>query len=278
MRVSSRVVLKFGGSVLRDESRLNAAAQEVRRYVERGLGVVAVVSAFRGRTDELIRAARAARGGWEGGRRLEPELVGLGEMEAAAGLALAIEGLGVGLAAEVFCARRLRLVAEGNDPLASLPVAMDPEPLEWALEAGRVAVVPGFTAVDGLGRTVLLGRGGTDLTAVFVGAAIGAEVRLVKDVGSIMEWSPEDGRGPSPRRFASITFEDALALSDRAIQPAAVRLARRLGRPFRFTGLGSDEGTLVGDGQTRLEGEVSGRTGGMPAVGVEVPVCERARV
>ena len=56
MPADRTIVLKFGGSVLRDEDSLAGAVHEIYRWRREGARVVAVVSAFDGRTDELIAA------------------------------------------------------------------------------------------------------------------------------------------------------------------------------------------------------------------------------
>ncbi|MEN0019936.1 MAG: hypothetical protein AAF747_03525 [Planctomycetota bacterium] len=251
---SQPVLLKFGGSVLVGPERLADAAAEIRRVLQQGRPVVAVVSAFKGRTDELLARAWVASGGAESfqGHALA-QISGQGELEAAALLALALRSAGI--EAEALTPQEIGLVAEG-EPTSAEPRSVNGRVIEDWLAAGRVVVLPGFVATTATGRPVTLGRGGSDLTAVFVGDAIGAEVRLVKDVGSVFEREPTSADGAG-RAYGSLTWADALALPERAIQPAATRLGAQLDRPFRFVGLGSDEGTLVGADATAFAGEVA---------------------
>ncbi len=51
-------VLKFGGSVLRDEADGAEAVHEIYRYLRRGCRVLAVVSALGETTDELLAKAQ----------------------------------------------------------------------------------------------------------------------------------------------------------------------------------------------------------------------------
>ena len=79
----------------------------------------------------------------------------------------------------------------------------DPEPVEInrreifrALEEQPVVVLSGFVGCDSEGRTSLLGRGGSDLTALFVAHRLGADTcRLIKDVDGLYEWDPSVGEG-----------------------------------------------------------------------------------
>ena len=80
------IILKFGGSVLRDEASLGGAVHEVYRWRRDGWRVVAVVSALAGRTDELL--ARANRLGLDEQSHARAEMAAGGERESAALLAV----------------------------------------------------------------------------------------------------------------------------------------------------------------------------------------------
>lgn len=234
------VVLKFGSSILSDIDQLASAALEVERHVKAGRQVVAVASAFRGRTNALL--TNAARLDAQPDDHALAALLATGEAEAAAYLALAIRQLGIHT--QTLTPQGLGLIAQGPATDASI-VHVEPRPVVAALQLAPVVVVPGYAAVDARGRPVVLGRGGSDLSAIALAHGLGAQARLVKDVGWVYEWPPDEG-GTAPRAFASLTWLDALALTDKAIQPKAIAFARRVNRPFRFVGLGSDVGTLIG--------------------------------
>ena len=167
-------VLKFGGSVLRDEHTIAKAAREVVRFRKRGEHVVAVVSALHGVTDRTLARARHLTEA-----RAEPiesacphalaSAISIGEHESASWLALHL-GL-LGHAAPVLTPAALSLTARG-DPLDAEPVSVDLARLEHALDTHAVAVVPGFAAIDERARCVTLGRGGSDLTALFLAASL----------------------------------------------------------------------------------------------------------
>ncbi|TVS08399.1 MAG: hypothetical protein EA423_01535 [Phycisphaerales bacterium] len=245
------VVLKFGSSVLRSPADLPRVAAEIERRRDRGrTPVVAIVSAFRGRTDELLAGA-GTRSRFDTGGPALASLLSVGEIEASALLALEIERAGIH--AELVPPERVGVIAS-DACIEGEPVQTDPRWVLGALRRAGVAVVPGFVSRTRDGRPALLGRGGSDLTAVCLAAALGARCVLVKDTGAVHEWDPAEG-GPAPKRFATLTFEDALALGDRVIQPRAIRWAQRLGRPFTVAGLGADGGTLVGAERTTTTDE-----------------------
>ncbi|MEO0660269.1 MAG: aspartate kinase, partial [Planctomycetota bacterium] len=112
--------------------------------------------------------------------------------------------------------------------------------------ADEVVVVPGFAARDVGGRTVLLGRGGSDSTALFLAEALRAtRCRLVKDVDGLYEWDPAR-EGPRPRRYASLGYADALRTDGTIVQHKAIERAWSLGVAFEVAGLGRRHRTVVG--------------------------------
>lgn len=239
----SLIVLKFGGSVLAGRDGLQAAVHEIYRWRRSGWRVLAVVSALGGRTDALAALEREVTSGGEGSAHARAALLGNGESESAALLALHLDRSGV--PAVLLAPGAVGLTAEG-DPEDAVPVGLDPRPLQEALGGAGVALVPGFLAVDCARRVVLFGRGGSDTTALFLAHALGANrCRLIKDVVGLYERDPA-GPGPLPLLFERASWDDALATDGTILQHKAVRLARHWGRPFEVAGLNREEGTRIG--------------------------------
>ena len=240
------IVLKFGGSVLRSEQDQTAAAAEIYRWHREGHKVVAVASAYHGITDHF--GAESERWGTSC-PSAQAALLGAGETRAAAHLALAVGRSG--LKARFIPVSEARLVAEGLHHEAR-PVSLDTAHLGNLLDEHDVLVVPGFQAVGRSGDPRLLGRGGSDLTALFLAERLGAQrCRLVKDTDGLFEWDPKQP-GPAPRRYQTITWHDAAGLDDGVVQPRALAFAQQYQRPFDFAACGSRQGTLVGAGATSL--------------------------
>src|SRR6185436_364106 len=112
-----------------------------------------------------------------------------------------------GIPASVLNPERIGLTTRG-DVLDSEPHAVDAEEVARALEDRPVAVVPGFFGSLADGRTALLGRGGSDLSALFIAHALQAKCRLIKDVDGLYESDPNKP-GARPRRYAAISYDDA---------------------------------------------------------------------
>lgn len=243
------IVLKFGSSVLRTASDLPRAVHEVFRYAREGFGVIAVVSAFEGVTDRLLAQARVLGATPELGTGVSglAALVASGERETAASLQIALSR--AGLPASLVDPLLAGLRVNGNG-LEGSPVDLDAARLLSLLDRGHILVVPGFFGTDEDGGVSLLGRGGSDWTALFLAQRLGGRCRLLKDTDGIYERDPNGG-GEPPRRFERLHFDDALALHAPVVQEGALRFALAHGQGFEVAQIGSVGGTTV-DGRATL--------------------------
>jgi homoserine dehydrogenase len=238
-------VLKFGSSVLATPEDMATLVSEVYAHVRRGRKVVAVVSALAGETDRLLREARALglphETGWL------PAHVVQGEARSSLLAALACDR--VGLDAAVLTVRELGLRGEG--PACELhPVALDGSALRDALARHEVVIVPGFGALDGRGRVGLLGRGGSDMTAVFLAAELGLDrVTLVKDVDGLYDRDPAEDPQHA-RRYDRACWSTARAVGREVIQPQAIGLAEARGLEIEIVAAGGRPGTIIGRSAT----------------------------
>ena len=240
------VVLKFGSSVLRSEDELPRAVEEIARHRSLGRAVVAVVSAIGKTTDVLLEKAHKIS------TNPEPSalalMVATGEDVAAAFLTMALEnaGLPVALMEPV----GIGLKCEGP-PLDAIPCGLDAELVRRAIAGGRVGVVPGFYGRGPDGKIYLLGRGGSDLTALHLAHSLGAACRLLKDVDGVYDADPGHPGG-SARRYAQLSYDDALGLQAEVVQEKALRFAREHGISFEVAAPGAERSTRIGPFQTRL--------------------------
>lgn len=242
------VVLKFGSSVLENHEALPAAVLEIYREIRRGRRVVAVVSAFGNRTDELLASARQLFD--------EPDpaslarLLETGEAESAATLGMALDQAGV----------PARILDAGQIGLKTSEEILDAEPHEFdvvrvrqELLAVPVIVVPGFSGKLKSGAPALLGRGGSDLTALFLAHGLRAtECRLLKDVDGLLQVR-KDGSLDYGTRYATASYDECLRVGGPLIQPKAVEFAARHGLSFRIARCGSGGGTFAGPVESSFE-------------------------
>ena len=232
-------VLKFGSSVLGSPSAYPRLADLIRAEVDAGAQVVAVVSAMGDTTDRLLADARDVAPSTPD--HLMAPLLVTGEEASTALLALALAERGVRALGVPFW----RLPVRTRGPLTSAdPVAVDAEAIRTALATHDALVLPGFVGVDGTGAISLLGRGGSDLTALFLGHALGAaEVRLVKDVDGIFSADPKYFPDSTP--LTRTTWNEALRIGGGVVQERALRFARQHGITFRVASPGGT-GTWIG--------------------------------
>ncbi len=241
------IVLKFGGSVLRGATSLPAIAAEIRRHCALGHPVVAVVSAMAGRTDALLAECHAA--GLAAPFAIAAR-VALGERECAALLAVELARGGAIAAKEPLVVEPAALQLRAVGPaLDADPVAVASGQLHALVQQHGAVVVPGYVAIDASGRTVLLGRGGSDLTALFLAQRLGARCRLIKDVGGLFDRDPAGGRAGPP--IARASYAELLALGGRIVQAKAVAFAQAHALSFELAGLGADAATQVGPAEVR---------------------------
>lgn len=213
-------VVKVGGSVLRSPADTALVASEAYARARNGVKTVAVVSAIFGQTDVLLNEARTLAAGADVADIAR--LAALGEQRAAALAAIACDR--VGLSVCVRDAAELDLRAEGDQETAD-PVSIDRAALARAIETHDVVIVPGFAALDLEGAPILLGRGGSDLSAVFLAQACGrSSVRLIKDVDGVYDRDP--ARDAEAQRFDAMSWDQALAVAGAVVQARAVRYAK----------------------------------------------------
>lgn len=244
------VVLKFGSSILPTELSLVQAVIEVRRHLEDGKCVVAVVSAFAGVTDSLL--AKAAAFGRGIGRAPDASavaaLAATGEAVSVALLALALDRAGIETSSLDSGAIGLRTEGPADD---ARPIGLDVGAIERALADRSVLVVPGFVGRDELGRATLLGRGGSDLTALFIASKLRSQCTLLKDVDGIYDRDPAE-QPEAARRFGEVSYASVLALPESIVQHKAVKFARDERQTFRIAAIEGDAGTLVHGGADRF--------------------------
>lgn len=240
--VDDIIVLKFGSSVLRSRAQLPAAVHEIYHWYRAGWRVVAIVSAIGATTERLLGEAR------ELCAQPEPsataELLATGERHSAALIGIALDR--AGLKAKVVDPCDIGLTTSGS-VLDSELVGVDGDLLKALLSRFPVVVVPGFFGYGAHGQLQLLGRGGSDLSAVYLANALGARrCRLIKDVDGVYERDPALAASTPTRRFATLGYEEALERAGKLVQPKAVRFLERLGASAEVAGIARAYESIVG--------------------------------
>jgi homoserine dehydrogenase len=235
------IVLKFGSSVLSSPSDLTSVVDECYRHMRDGKRVLAVVSAFAHVTDRLIAEAHALLG--SDAPNATADYVACGERLTAALLDGAL--IAAGISSRLIDPREVSLTIEG-DPLNAELKSIDAKKVHAWFDEFSVLVLPGFFGIDARGRVGLLGRGGSDYSALFLADALRAECRLIKDVAGIYDADPAIA-GPKAHRFERIGWSAARQAAGKLVQPKALQFANLKHLPFSVGSLLASEETHVGD-------------------------------
>ncbi len=241
------LVQKFGGSSLADDKGREVAVSQIRRARNSGRAVVVVVSAM-GRkgdpyaTDTLLDLActREARPSL---RELDL-LMSCGETIAATVLACRLQA--VGISAVALTGAQAGFITDDSFSGASIE-KVKPSRLRRCLREGKVAVVAGFQGITENGDITTLGRGGSDITAAAVGAALGAEsVQIFTDVRGVKTVDPTLLSNAKILREISYTTMEHLARHGaRVLHWKAVAIAKRVGIALEVLPHGGEGGTMI---------------------------------
>ena len=237
------IVQKYGGTSVGSIERIQAVAEKVSKFRERGDDVVVVVSAMSKETNRLVDLAQQIME-YPTPREMDV-LLSTGEQVTIALLAMALENRGI--PARSFTGSQVRILTDESHTKARIR-EIDSERMMEQLKQGKVVVVAGFQGVDENGNITTLGRGGSDTTAVALAAALKAdECQIYTDVKGVYTTDPrvvEDAR-----LLKSITFEEMLemaSLGSKVLQIRSVEFAGKYKVPLRvLSSFEEGPGTLI---------------------------------
>lgn len=247
-------VQKFGGTSVGTLERIEAVAERIIGFREKGHDVVVVLSAMSGETNRLIGMAN----------NLDPEackremdvLVSTGEQVTIALLAIAMNKRGC--AAVSMTGDQIRLHTDSAHSRARIH-DVDVENIERHVKQGKVVIIAGFQGRDADNNITTLGRGGSDTSAVAIAAALKAdECQIYTDVDGVYTTDPRVE--PKARRLESITFEEMLemaSLGAKVLQIRSVEFAGKYNVPLRVLSSFKDgPGTLISYEENDMESPI----------------------
>ncbi|MDR3279406.1 MAG: aspartate kinase [Synergistaceae bacterium] len=242
MSEAKTAVLKFGGSSVADADRMRDVAIIIKSYIEKGYKVATIVSAMGNTTNNLLALAGDVTDELSG-REID-QLLATGEQQSIALLALALKREGI--PAQSFTAAQAGFYANGF-PTEGRIYRVDPKAVRAALGNTLVAVVAGFQAITDDGDVITLGRGGSDLSAVALAAAIGGECHILKDVPGVMSADPRVVK--SPIKLSHLSYQECMELSSlgaKMLQARSVEVAARYEVPlYVASSFTKGEGTWI---------------------------------
>jgi len=254
------VVQKFGGTSVGNVERIKHVAALIAKSRQAGDAVVVVVSAMSGETDRLLKLAHELAP-FPDEREMDM-LLSTGERVTIALLAMALRGMG--LDARSYTGRQVGIMTDSTHTRARIE-RITAERIKEALDQGIIPVVAGFQGINENNDVTTLGRGGSDLTAVALAAALRAERCLIyTDVEGIFTADPNIV--PSARKLEKVSYEEMLELASlgaKVLQSRSVEFAAKYEVPVIVKSTFKEgEGTLVTKEDRDMEQVmVSGVTG-----------------
>lgn len=237
------LVQKFGGTSVGTVERIEAVADKVKGFRDRGDDVVVVVSAMSGETNRLLGLAGDITD--DPTPRELDVLVSTGEQVTIALLSMALNKRGC--PARSYTGGQVKILTDSTHNKARI-VDIDEANMRQDLNDGRVVVVAGFQGVDEFGNITTLGRGGSDTTAVALAAALKAdECQIYTDVDGVYTTDPRVV--DDARRMEKVTFEEMIemaSLGSKVLQIRSVEFAGKYNVPLRVLSSFQDgPGTLI---------------------------------
>jgi aspartate kinase len=254
------IVQKYGGTSVGTVERILHVADQVAQARKAGHDPVVVLSAMSGETDRLVRLAHAVTP--QPDEREMDMLLSTGERVTIALLAMALRGKGIN--AQSFTGRQVGIFTDSTHTKARI-ARVSAERIREALAQGVIPIVAGFQGINERSDVTTLGRGGSDLTAVALAAALKADRCIIyTDVDGI--YTADPNIVPGARRLDKVSYEEMLELASlgaKVLQSRSVEFAARYGVSVEVqSSFNERRGTLVTKEDADMEGmAVSGVTG-----------------
>ncbi|HUL52460.1 MAG TPA: aspartate kinase [Opitutaceae bacterium] len=247
----ARIVQKYGGTSVGDIERIKKVAERIKAARDEGNELVVVVSARSGVTNELIARAKAIHE--HPSEREMDMLLATGEQETIALTAIALHALAV--QAVSYTGAQAGIFTDAAHTKAKIKT-INARPIERDLKAGKVVIVAGFQGINEEGQITTLGRGGSDLTAIALAAALQADkCEVYTDVDGVYTADPRVVR--DARKLAEISYDEMLELASsgsKVMQSRSVEFAKKYNVVFEVrSSFNHNPGTLVKEEVSYME-------------------------
>src|SRR5947207_4435812 len=237
------IVQKYGGTSVANPERIKNVANRVASYRSKGDQVVVVVSAMSGVTDNLIKLAKESMP-WPNDREMDV-LLATGEQTTIALTAIALHSIDI--PAVSLTGAQAGIVTDGVHTKAKIQ-NITPKRIHELLNEGSVVIVAGFQGQTIEGQVTTLGRGGSDLTAIALAAALKADLcQIYTDVDGVYTADPRIC--PGAKKLKEISYDEMLELASlgaKVMQSRSVEFAKKFGVVLEVrSSLNANTGTIV---------------------------------
>lgn len=248
------IVQKYGGTSVADLDRIRRVAQRIKTARDEGDRLVVVVSARSGVTNRLIADAKALHA--QPDSREMDMLLAVGEQETIALTAIALHAIGAPAVSRT--GAQAGILTDSEHTRARI-VTIHGGDIHAQLEEGKVVIVAGFQGAERGGHTTTLGRGGSDLTAIALAAALKADLcQIFTDVDGVYTADPRIV--PDARKIDQISYDEMLELASmgsKVMQSRSVEFAKKHNVVFEVrSSFNNNPGTIVKEEVTSMEDPV----------------------
>ncbi len=245
------IVQKYGGTSVGNTERIKNVARRVAEYRAKGDRLVIVVSAMSGVTDGLIKMAKDLMP--LPSEREMDMLLATGEQTTIALTAMALHALGI--PAVSMTGAQAGIVTDVVHTKAKIK-NITPKQVHAFLDAGNVVIVAGFQGQTSEGNITTLGRGGSDLTAIALAAALKADLcQIYTDVDGVYTADPR--LVPGALKLPEISYDEMLELASsgaKVMQSRSVEFAKKFKVVFEVrSSLNDNPGTIVKEETANME-------------------------
>jgi aspartate kinase len=248
------IVQKYGGTSVGNTDRIKNVAARVAKYHAQGDKIVVVVSAMSGVTDNLIKLAKDIMP--LPNEREMDVLLATGEQTTIALAAIALHSIGI--PAVSLTGAQAGIVTDGVHTKAKIQ-NISPQTVHDFLNQGNVVIVAGFQGHTSQGQITTLGRGGSDLTAIALAAALKADLcQIYTDVDGVYTADPRIVS--NAQKLEEVSYDEMLELASlgaKVMQSRSVEFAKKFGVVFEVrSSLNENPGTIVKEETKSMEGVV----------------------
>lgn len=202
------IVLKFGGSSLADNIKLNIVANKIAEFYNQDKKVVVIVSAQGKTTDNLIKEAKELS--YTPDDREMDVLLSTGEQVSISKLSILLNRLGY--PAISLTGWQAGIYTNKTNQEAKIE-QIDTSRINEELSQNKIVIIAGFQGINEIGDITTLGRGGSDTTAVAIAAAIKADhCYIFSDVDGV--YSTDPNKITEAKKIERLSYEEMLDLSN----------------------------------------------------------------
>lgn len=239
------IVLKFGGSSVATNEKLQLVAKKITKLYDEDEKIIVVLSAQGKTTDKLIEEAKELSSNITD-RELDA-LLSCGEQMSIAKLSILLNYLGY--PAVSLTGWQAGILTTNENTHANI-LKIDTSRILSELNNNKIVIVAGFQGINEYGNITTLGRGGSDTTAVAIAAALKAKkCYIFSDVDGIYTADPKIIK--KARKISNISYDEMLQLSSegaKVLHNRCIEIAEKFNIPITTKSTFNNEnGTIISD-------------------------------